>query len=71
MSYNQLKAEQGLCAGTRAGFSLKCNGTIYTCTKCGNEGCRQTRENTCSGQGFDVKGRCLKCNEYAMSGPGW
>ena len=63
LSYRKLKPETNLCNGTRPGHQIICNGTMYKCTACGAVGCRQTYENRCSGQAFDVKFRCLKCGE--------
>ena len=48
------------CDGDRIGYSLKCNGSLYRC-ECGNVGCVQSKENTCSKQGFSVLGKCLRC----------
>jgi hypothetical protein len=48
------------CDGERAGYHLKCNGTLYRC-ECGNVGCMQNKEDACSRQGFLASGRCLKC----------
>jgi hypothetical protein len=60
LSYRKLKTEN-LCNGVRPGHKIICNGTMYKCTACGNVGCRQTYENGCSEQGFNVKFGCLKC----------
>lgn len=48
------------CDGARAGYQLKCNGTLYKC-ECGNDGCMQNKEDICSKQGFLASGKCLKC----------
>jgi len=49
------------CDGVRAGFSLRCHGTLYRCLSCGAEGCAQTKPASCSHQRFDVSGRCTQC----------
>lgn len=61
-NYGELKQDMALCAGARkGGFAFPCRGQLYKCAHCGNQGCRQTRVDTCSCQGFDVSFRCLKC----------
>ena len=49
------------CEGARAGYSLRCNGSLYRCAACGAEGCTQNKPNICSNQGFDVSAKCVKC----------
>lgn len=49
------------CNGARAGYSLRCNGTLYRCTACGAEGCTQNKPALCSNQGFDVSEKCVQC----------
>jgi hypothetical protein len=49
-----------LCTGERKVNHLQCNGTLYQC-ECGATGCKQKYDDDCSAQGFDVKGKCLKC----------
>lgn len=55
------------CDGGRAGYHLKCNGTLYRC-ECGNVGCTQNKEDICSKQGFLSSGRCLKCGATGKRG---
>lgn len=50
-----------LCSGERKTNRLACNGTLYKCTECGHEGCKQNKDGACSSQGFSVYGKCLKC----------
>lgn len=61
LSYRQLKSATHLCDGVRPGHKIPCNGTFYKCTACGNIGCRQAREDRCTGQGFNVLFGCLQC----------
>lgn len=49
-----------LCTGERKTNRMQCNGTIYKC-ECGAEGCKQTYDDGCSSQGFNVYGKCFKC----------
>ncbi|TXG76461.1 MAG: hypothetical protein E6R11_07980 [Rhodocyclaceae bacterium] len=63
MSYNTLKASETLCRGARAVSRMQCNGTLYKCV-CGAVGCKQTCDDMCSNQGFDVKGRCCACGAF-------
>ena len=60
-SYRKLKPAEKLCDGVRPGHHIPCNGTLYTCTACGNTGCRQTVKDRCTAQGFDVLFTCVKC----------
>lgn len=50
------------CDGTRNGYRLLCNGSLYRCA-CGHVGCKQSKDATCSKQGFSVLGRCVACGE--------
>lgn len=59
--YEELKAPLKLCTGTRKGGGQQCSGTLHRCKACGGTGCRQTRPDLCSEQGFDAVGKCLKC----------
>lgn len=61
MRYEEITAGQTVCTGYRAGYKLSCRGTLYTCPACGHTGCKQNKPDTCSNQGFDVYGQCLKC----------
>ncbi|MDD5033949.1 MAG: hypothetical protein PHE55_04255 [Methylococcaceae bacterium] len=61
MRYDDLKANLTLCTGARKGGGEPCRGTLYKCKQCGGIGCRQSRDDLCSDQGFSVTGRCLKC----------
>ena len=61
MRYETIKAELTLCDGARKGGGEPCRGTLYKCTACGAIGCKQSRDDLCSKQGFSVSGRCLKC----------
>jgi hypothetical protein len=61
LSYRKLKPETNLCDGVRPGHHIPCNGTLYKCTACGNTGCRQTQEDRCTHQAFNVLFGCLKC----------
>lgn len=61
MRYEHLKSDLNLCTGTRKGGGESCRGTLYRCQQCGSTGCRQSRDDLCSSQGFSVLGRCLKC----------
>jgi hypothetical protein len=61
LSYLKLKADATLCEGVRPAHQIPCNGTLYKCTACGSVGCRQTQEDRCTNQGFNVKFGCLKC----------
>ena len=49
-----------LCTGKRSGYQLLCNGALYKC-QCGHVGCTQSKEDTCSNQGFSIGGKCVKC----------
>ncbi len=49
------------CDGARAGFSLRCNASLYRCTHCGATGCTQNKPGICSNQGFGVDEKCVKC----------
>jgi hypothetical protein len=61
MRYEDLKSDLTLCDGTRKGGADSCRGTLYNCKQCGAVGCKQSREDLCSHQGFNVLGHCLKC----------
>lgn len=61
MRYEELKTPLKLCTGTRKGGEQQCSGTLHKCKACGHVGCRQSRPDLCSEQGFDVLGKCLKC----------
>ncbi len=61
MRYEELKTPLKLCTGERKGGRQPCHGTLHQCKACGAIGCRQTRDDLCSEQGFSVTGRCLKC----------
>jgi hypothetical protein len=59
------------CDGTRNGYKLLCNGSLYKCA-CGHVGCKQTKDNVCSKQGFSVLGRCVNCGasgKYELIAP--
>lgn len=61
MRYEDLKSNLTLCTGVRKGGGEPCRGTLYKCKQCGSVGCKQSRDDLCSSQGFSVVGRCLKC----------
>jgi hypothetical protein len=61
MRYEDLKSNLTLCDGERKGGGEPCRGTLYKCKQCGSAGCKQSRDDLCSNQGFSVTGRCLKC----------
>lgn len=61
MRYEDLKTPLKLCGGARKGGGEACRGTLHKCNACGAIGCRQSRDDLCSEQGFSVTGRCLKC----------
>jgi len=61
MRYEELTAGLQLCAGERKGSRLTCRGSLFTCSTCGHQGCRQTHDDGCSSQAFSAGGRCLKC----------
>jgi hypothetical protein len=48
------------CDGTRSGYRLLCNGSVYQCV-CGHTGCVQSKDAMCSKQGFSVLGKCVAC----------
>ena len=48
------------CDGTRSGYRLLCNGSVYQCA-CGHVGCAQSRDALCSKQGFSALGKCVAC----------
>ena len=48
------------CDGSRSGYQLLCNGSVYQCV-CGQTGCVQSKTATCSKQGFSVLGKCVAC----------
>ncbi len=50
------------CDGTRNGYQLLCNGSLYRCA-CGHVGCKQSKDAMCSKQGFSVLGKCVACGE--------
>jgi len=50
------------CDGTRNGYQLLCNGSLYKCV-CGHVGCKQSKDGMCSKQGFSVLGKCTACGE--------
>ncbi len=54
------------CDGARSGFKLLCNGSLYKCV-CGATGCKQSKLDMCSNQGFDMMGKCLKCGAVGQS----
>jgi hypothetical protein len=62
MRYDELKVDLTLCTGTRKGSGDACRGTLFKCGHCGSIGCRQTRPDLCSNQGFSVLGHCEKCH---------
>lgn len=65
MQYEQMKSTLNLCTGTRQlGYSAPCHGTLYKCTSCGHTGCKQTKDNACSGQGFSMLGKCYACGGF-------
>jgi len=61
MHYEDLKSNLTLCDGERKGGGEPCRGTLYKCKECEGVGCKQSRDDLCSNQGFSVLGRCLKC----------
>lgn len=61
MRYEDLKGNLTLCDGTRKGGGEACRGSLYRCKQCGSIGCKQSRNDLCSNQGFSVVGQCLKC----------
>lgn len=61
MRYEQVNAGLSLCDGARKGYQLVCRGTLYKCPSCGHTGCRQQHADSCSKQGVDAYGRCVKC----------
>lgn len=61
MRYEDLKNDLTLCGGARKGSGAPCRGTLYRCEQCGHIGCKQSRDEMCSNQGFNGVGRCLKC----------
>lgn len=61
LSYTKLKTEEVMCDGVRPDHHIPCNATVYRCTACGNEGCRQMRPDRCTKQAFDTVFKCLKC----------
>lgn len=61
MRYEDLKTNLTLCEGTRKGGSEACRGSLYKCKQCGGVGCKQSRHDLCSNQGFSVLGHCLRC----------
>jgi hypothetical protein len=69
LAYDQLKADQPLCAGTRKA-GQRCNGTVHVCGQCGARGCKQNRPGLCSAQAFDVRDACLHCGAHAMQPAG-
>ena len=59
------------CDGTRAGYKLLCNGSLYKCV-CGHVGCKQSKDNQCDKQGFSVLGKCVACGavgKYELVAP--
>jgi hypothetical protein len=48
------------CDGTRSGYQLLCNGSVYRCA-CGQVGCVQSKADSCSKQGFSALGQCVAC----------
>ncbi|GAB4063165.1 hypothetical protein [Uliginosibacterium sediminicola] len=64
MSYDAIKADRSLCTGYRKGLAGKCNGQLYRC-ECGAVGCRQTYDDNCSEQLFNVNWKCNKCGAVA------
>ncbi len=48
------------CDGTRSGYQLLCNASVYQCV-CGQTGCMQSKDASCSHQGFSVLGKCIAC----------
>lgn len=69
LSYSQLKSAENLCDGVRPGHRIPCNGTLYKCTACGQVGCRQSREDRCTHQGFNVLFGCVKCGAVGKQEP--
>ena len=49
------------CDGRRIGFSLRCNASLYRCTKCDSRGCIQNKPSLCSLQNFDISQKCTQC----------
>lgn len=49
------------CDGVRKGASLRCNGSLYRCSACGETGCEQNKPGICTNQLFDVNEKCAKC----------
>lgn len=61
-NYQKLKDDMTVCDGDRlGGYASRCNGQLYKCTACGATGCRQTKEQSCSKQGFNVAFKCYTC----------
>jgi len=59
------------CDGTRNGYQLLCNGSLYKCV-CGHIGCKQSKDDLCSKQGYSVLGKCTACGatgEYTLLAP--
>jgi len=54
------------CDGTRNGYRLLCNGSLYQCA-CGHVGCRQIKDALCNKQGFSVLGKCVACGATGQS----
>lgn len=61
-TYDSLKDDMTLCDGERiGGYASACRGHLYRCTACGAVGCRQTKEQACTKQGFNVAFKCYAC----------
>jgi len=54
------------CDGTRNGYQLLCNGSLYKCV-CGHVGCKQSKDATCSKQAYSVLGKCAACGVVGQS----
>lgn len=54
------------CEGTRNGWKMLCNGSLYKCV-CGHVGCKQTKDNLCTNQGYSVLGRCTACGAVGQA----
>lgn len=67
MTYEAIKSELNLCTGARKGGGEPCRGTLYTCKACGASGCKQSRDDLCSKQGFSVLDHCLKCGAVGQA----
>ncbi|UZR27304.1 hypothetical protein [Methylococcus mesophilus] len=69
MTYQVIKSALKLCTGARKSSGEPCNGTLYTCKACGATGCKQSRDDLCSDQAFNVLEHCLKCGAIGQIEP--